>query len=383
PFIITRSTFAGTGKYAGHWTGDNSADWEDLYLSIPGILNFQIFGIPLVGADICGFNGRTTEELCLRWMQLGSFYPFMRNHNGILESSQEPYIWPSVAATSRKYLRIRYSLLPYYYTLFYESHKYGYMVLRPLFIEYPHIKSALSIDKQFMLGGGILVSPILLPNESEVKDAYIPPGIWYNFYSHNVSFKVHDQGIHSVIKASLNEMPIHLRGGHIIPMQRPRMTTTQSRKTNYYLIISLDEDESAKGSLYFDDGESLDVGDEYTYISFVINNRSTLIADVKWCGYDNGLVLDKIFILGVADAKYDEIVTNKKVSKVVLNDVEIEMKEGKDKSSFIDFYDFDYSTNDIEVGDGGLWVIDDIGKLTFSGLQLSMCRGWNLTWVLD
>ncbi|KAF0451682.1 glycoside hydrolase family 31 protein [Gigaspora margarita] len=387
PFIITRSTFAGTGKYAGHWTGDNSANWDNLYLSIPGILNFQIFGIPLVGADICGFNGRTTEELCLRWMQLGSFYPFMRNHNAILESSQEPYIWPSVAATSRRYLRIRYSLLPYYYTLFYESHTYGSMVLRPLFIEYPHIKSALVIDKQFMLGGGILVSPVLLPQKLEVKDAYIPPGIWYNFYSHNVSFEVHDNsGIYSDINAPLNEMPIHLRGGHIIPMQRPRMTTAQTRKTNYYLIIPLDENESANGTLYFDDGESLDVKDKYTYISYAAYNQSTLVADVKWCGYDNGIILDKIIILGVnrvADVKDDGIVLKRKISRVMLNGVEIEMKESENKNTFIDIGDFDYSDNDIDTSDGSLWAIDDMEKLTFFGLQLSMCQGWNLTWVLD
>ncbi|CAG8526740.1 12337_t:CDS:10, partial [Dentiscutata heterogama] len=331
PFIITRSTFAGTGKYAGHWTGDNSAGWDDLYLSIPGILNFQIFGIPLVGADICGFNGRTTEELCLRWIQLGSFYPFMRNHNALLESSQEPYIWPSVAATSRRYLRIRYSLLPYYYTLFYESHTYGSMVLRPLFVEYPHIKSALVVDKQFMLGGGILVSPVLLPQKFEVKDAYVPPGIWYNFYSHNISFEVHDNsGIYSDIKAPLNEMPIHLRGGHIIPMQRPRMTTAQSRKTNYYLTISLDENKSAKGTLYFDDGESLDVKGKYTYISYTVYNQSTLVADVNWCGYDDGIILDKIIILGinrVASAKDDGIVLKRKVSRATLNGIEFEMKE--------------------------------------------------------
>lgn len=81
--MLTRSQFAGSGRYASHWLGDNDSTYAHMYYSITGIMNYQMFGIPQVGADICGFNLDTTEELCSRWQALGSFYPFSRNHNSV------------------------------------------------------------------------------------------------------------------------------------------------------------------------------------------------------------------------------------------------------------------------------------------------------------
>lgn len=99
-----------------------------------------MFGIPYIGADICGFIFNTTEEMCERWMEVGAFYPFARNHNNIDSTDQDPAVWPdTVAQSGRKALNIRYRLLPYLYTLFYQSHLYGSTVVRPLWHEYVSI----------------------------------------------------------------------------------------------------------------------------------------------------------------------------------------------------------------------------------------------------
>lgn len=149
-FILTRSTFVGSGRFAAHWLGDNHALWEDMRASVIGSLEFSMFGIPMVGADICGFGLNTTEELCLRWSQLGAFYPFSRNHNNLYGADQDPGIWSSVAAAAKKALDFRYTYLPYLYTLFYQAHSFGKNLLNPMVFEFPHDPIATTVDQQFL-----------------------------------------------------------------------------------------------------------------------------------------------------------------------------------------------------------------------------------------
>lgn len=295
PFVLGRSTFIGSGAHVGHWTGDNHSEWDDLYWSIPGILQFQMFGIPYVGADICGFAGNTTEELCLRWMQLGSFYPFARNHNMIGMISQEPYLWKSVADASRRALATRYKLLPYFYTEFQKNHESGIPFWRPLAFEYPEDPKTAGIDKQFLVGPAVLITPVLKPNVKTLT-GYFPEGIWYDWNTQK-ALSNSDKANSHVLNAPLDgDIPVHIRGGYIIPLQEPTMTITESRKSPFTLIIALDNKGQAAGDLYLDDGESLEVGKKFSKIKFNYSN-SVLSVDGTF-GYKYINNIQTIIVLG-------------------------------------------------------------------------------------
>ncbi|KAI9249248.1 alpha glucosidase [Phascolomyces articulosus] len=264
PFIISRSTFSGSGHYAGHWAGDNWSYWEYLRASIIELFNIQMFGISYSGSDICGFNGNTTEELCTRWMQLGAFYPFARNHNVKNTISQEPYQWESTAEASRKALNVRYTLLPYLYTLFEESHRLGTGVWRPLVFEYPEVHSYLINDEQILIGTDILLTPVVTENAISVRGQFPTGHTWYDWYTYkpiSSSSSSNDNDPTEewiTLDAPLTHIPVHIRGGAILPLKDPKMVVQDTYATPYTLLIALDDKRIAEGRLYIDDGHSVE-----------------------------------------------------------------------------------------------------------------------------
>lgn len=345
PFIIGRSTFAGSGKWAGHWGGDNTSLWPWMYFSIPQALSFSLFGIPMFGVDTCGFQGNTDEELCNRWMQLSAFFPFYRNHNVLSAIPQEPYRWASVAAASKTAMAIRYSLLPYIYTTFFLAHTTGSTVVRALAWEFPNEPWLANADRQFLLGPSLMVVPVLAQGADSVGGVFPGVGkgeVWYDWY--NQTAVTAPPGANITIAAPLGHIPLYVRGNSILPMQEPALTTAAGRASPWSLLIASSLEGTATGSLYLDDGESL-VPNATLWVDFSLTEKA-LHAVGRGAFVDENSLAD-VTVLGVQD----------EVNNVKFNGV------------------------DLQTG----WSYDGESKvLRVTGLQ-EACEGsaWRSDWVLE
>lgn len=313
PFVLSRATTTGQNLYTNHWLGDNFATWDDLRASIPNSLDFNLFGIPMVGPDICGFNDNTTIELCARWQSLGAFYPFSRNHNSNDSNPQDPAsLGDDVVQSARKALTKRYSLLPVLYTLFYENTVSGDPVLRSLKWNFPEDPETSKIETQFMWGDSVLINPVLTEGATKV-DAYFPKGSWYNYPNGNSLSQ--GEGSHIELDIPLTEINVALRGGRIFPTIEWENATTHDHKSlTYTIIVALDEEGKGNGKLYADDGEAVDAAlrdDAHSVIDFKAQNSQLSVQPVLK-GYAITNDVSEVRVLGVKG----------KITKVLVVDVD-------------------------------------------------------------
>eukprot|EP00042_Codosiga_hollandica_P024719 m.105695 g.105695 ORF g.105695 m.105695 type:complete len:978 (+) comp51655_c0_seq1:1641-4574(+) len=250
PFVLSRSFFAGSQKYGAVWTGDNHSTWEHLRISIPMLLSMSVAGISFAGADIGGFFGSPDTKLLTRWFQLGAFQPFMREHSDKGTRSREPYLFDSATVSRmREAIRLRYSLLPYWYSVFDQCSQTGLPVMRPLWVEFPDDEVAFDEESEFMIGSSLLIAPILFPNE-EKRSVYFPgTHSWYDLHSH-VRYKA---ATLVSIDATMDQIPVFLRGGAIIPRKMRAQRSTEAMRHDPFTLIAAVENNTASGFVYVDD----------------------------------------------------------------------------------------------------------------------------------
>lgn len=213
PFVITRACYSGTQKYATVWTGDNNSLWTHLRMAIPQLCNLGMSGFAFAGTDVGGFGADVTGELLVRWYQTGCFSTLFRNHSAMGTRRQEPWLFGKENLDIiRRYIRLRYELLPYFYDLFYEHQQTGLPVMRPLVLEYPKDASTRNLNDEFMLGSRLLAAPVVEQGQRK-KLVYLPEGVWYDYWTK----KRIEGGQWIVADAPLETCPLYVKEGAVLP----------------------------------------------------------------------------------------------------------------------------------------------------------------------
>jgi alpha-glucosidase len=252
PYVITRAAYAGIQRFSTMWTGDTNSTWESLSLNIPMFTSLGLSGEPFVGSDIGGFIGRGNGELLVRSYQVGFLAPFCRNHKQNDGYDQEPWRFGKYYEDIiRKYLKLRYALLPFLYTTLEEAHRTGVPVFRPLLLNYQDDPNTYNLDDQFMIGNDLLVTPILKPDLTH-RRVYLPAGTWYDYWTN----QKYTGGTMISVEAPLETVPMFVRAGAIIP-SGPSLNYVGEKPVDPIMFNIYPNDKgTATGSLYEDDGLS-------------------------------------------------------------------------------------------------------------------------------
>ncbi len=279
PYALHRNGYAGMQRYASFlWSGDVYSTWETLKTHVPLALNTALTGIPYWGTDIGGFvpTEEFTAELYLRWFQFGAFCPLFRCH-GRTWKLRLPWGWntgdpgpveirnyngaaipdPSqlhdarVETICRKYLELRYRMLPYLYSVVHECATTGMPIMRALWLHFPDDPKAVACGDQYLWGRNILVAPVLEKTATS-RRVYLPRGAWYDFWTHE---RV-EGGREIVRPVDLETIPLYVREGSILPLGPVKQFTDE--KVDEPISVSIYPGTDASFLLYEDDGSSFD-----------------------------------------------------------------------------------------------------------------------------
>lgn len=298
-FVLSRSFFAGSQKYGAIWTGDNTGEWSHLKITVPMMLSLNVVGMTFSGADVGGFFRNPDDELLTRWYQAGAFQPFFRLHSHLDTKRREPWLLPEQNKNIiRAAVHTRYTFLPYWYTVFYQSEKTGSPVMMPLWVEYPEDSTTFKMDDQYLIGSALLVKPVV-DQGIATMDIYFPGKgeVWYDI----LDFKTYAGGQTVKVDTPLDKIHAYQRGGHIIARKyRMRRSSTFMKNDPFTLFVCLSTNEISKGQLYIDDYHSNNYkkGD-FVLREFVFENHKLTSRPLNKSSYRSKEWLERIIIVGL------------------------------------------------------------------------------------
>ncbi|XP_064359268.1 neutral alpha-glucosidase AB isoform X2 [Dromaius novaehollandiae] len=300
PFVLSRAFFAGSQRYGAVWTGDNTAEWDHLKISIAMCLSMGLAGLSFCGADVGGFFKNPDAELLVRWYQAGAYQPFYRAHAHMDTVRREPWLFGEEnTALIRAALRQRYALLPFWYTAFYHSHRRGLPVMRPLWMEFPEDVATFAIDDQYLIDRALLVHPVTEQGARGVQ-VYLPGSgeVWYDATSH----QKHHAPQTLYVPVTMSSVPVFQRGGTVVPRQeRVRRSSECMRGDPFTLYVALSPQGTAEGDLFLDDGRTFDFQTRGRFLhrrfTFAAGALTASSADPSGA-FDTPAWLERVVILG-------------------------------------------------------------------------------------
>ena len=289
PFVVTRACYAGTQKYSTIWTGDNQSTWEHLRMSIPMLMNLGLSGMAFCGTDVGGFGHDCQSELLNRWVQVGAFTPLFRNHAAMGTRDQEPWAFDELTERiNKKYIKLRYQLIPYIYDMLRVASITGAPLIRPLVFNYQSDRDTYQINDEFMSGESILVAPVIEQGVTR-RMVYLPQGDnWIDYWTG----EEHLGGQYIIKNAPLDTCPIFIKQGAIIPMYPDQQYIGEKIINTILFNIYLGDGELESEYIhYVDDCESFDyengIYNEYKISVKSLENKVLINSKIIKDGYQN------------------------------------------------------------------------------------------------
>ena len=254
PFVITRSCYSGIQRYSSVWTGDNQATWEHLWIANIQCQRLNISGVSFCGSDVGGFIGTPDGELYTRWIQLAAFHPFFRTHYSRTDTDgeQEPWSFGSkYEFIVKKFIHLRYQLLPYLYTAFWQNHTQGTPIIRPLvYLDQNDPETHFRMD-EFGYGDNMIVCPVLHQGQLE-RTLYLPKGTWYNWWNDHE----YKGGREHIISCPIDRIPVMVKGGAVIPYNPKMQYVGEVEVSELTLHVYFSKESNIISYLYEDAGDN-------------------------------------------------------------------------------------------------------------------------------